>query len=85
MAKEDIDLWLILGDPKEARRYINDFDWRLAPGMPPPKYYVTNEGREFHFESMTDEDAVVVAMAMLREIEIPRVQNEEACYLRWTH
>lgn len=82
MAKEDIDLWLILGDPVEARKYIEDFDWRLPerPGQ------ITMEGgRTIYFESMSDEDAVIAAMAILRDIEIPRIEREELCFVLYTH
>lgn len=82
MAKEDIDLWLILGDPKEARQYIEDFDWRMKER---PSQIQMDSGRTIYFESMSDEDAVVAAMAILREVEIPRIEREELCFVLWAH
>lgn len=82
-SREDKDLWLILTDPVEARRYIKDFDWSLPPDMRPNKV-VLESGRVIYFSEMTDEDAVVAAMELLRSVEIPMIMREKS-YSFWEH
>lgn len=75
MSREDVDLWLILTDPLEARRYIEKFDWNCPPEWRPNKV-ILDSGREVLFEKMTDTDAVAAAMAILRDVEVPMVLRE---------
>lgn len=81
--REDVDLWLILADPEEARRYISKYDWNLPPDMRPDKV-VLDSGRVIYFKTMTDQDAVVAAMAVLRDCEIPMIMREKN-YEQWEH
>ncbi len=75
-AREDVDLWLILTDPIEARKYIDEFFWRIPRNMRPGAVEV-DSGRQIEFKSMTDEDAVVAAMHILRHCEVPRAMVEK--------
>lgn len=83
MARNDIELWLILTDPKCARRYIADFKWNYPPEESPTRIDL-DSGRTINFENMTDEDAVIAAQAILRDIEIPLVMNEKNLQF-WEH
>lgn len=76
MAREDVDLWLVLTDPIEARRYIAEFDWNLPPDLRPTTIYL-DTGRQVDFKTMSDEDAVVAATAILRDLEVPMVMREK--------
>lgn len=66
--REDVDLELVLEDPKCAREYIRNFDWGLPD---PPKYIVTGLDEKIWFDNMSDRDAVCAAKIILREWEIP--------------
>lgn len=68
--REDVDLWLVLTDPQCARQFIRDFDWNCPPEWRPDKV-VMGEDRVIFFNDMTDEDAVVAAMALLRDVQVP--------------
>ena len=81
--RNDIDLWLILTDPKEARDYIKNFDWRLPIEMQPSELML-DSGRVIHFKSMSDSDAVVAALELLRSVEIPEVMREKNI-AKWEH
>lgn len=77
--REDCDLWLVLTDPKCAREFIAKFDWN-CPSEYVPNHIIMNEGepdeRKILFNNMTDEDAVVAAMAILRTVQIPQEMRE---------
>lgn len=74
--KEDVDLLLVLRDPKCAREWVRTFDWGLTD---PPKFMTIDRGveseRVIHFNNMTDEDAVLAAYHLLNDFEIPRIVN----------
>lgn len=76
MARGDVDLWLILTDPIEARNYIKAFDWNCPPEYRPDKI-ILDSGRTVNFNTMTDEEAVVAATAILRDVEVPMVMLEK--------
>lgn len=82
-SRSDIELWLILTDPIEARNYISSFDWSLPPDMRPDKV-VLDSGRVIYFKHMSDQDAVTAAMELLRSVEIPMIMREKA-YEQWEH
>ncbi len=68
--REDVDLELVLNDPKCARKYIHEFDWYPLEA---PKYIVFGIEDKIYFEKMTDEEAVIAAHIILRDIDIPMV------------
>lgn len=70
----DLELWVVLTDPAEARHYINTFDWR-QPFI--PQRIEVDSGRMIDLEGLSDEDAVVVASFLLREYQIPREMAEK--------
>ena len=74
--REDIDIWLRLGNPFEARRFIHEFNWNCPPEWRPDKV-VTDSGRVIFFEDMTDAEAVVAAMEILRSVQIPYEMSEK--------
>ncbi len=74
--REDVELWLVLADPICARKFIADFDWSCPPEWRPSKV-VLDTGREIYFAEMTDEDAVIAAMALLRDVQIPMEMKEK--------
>ena len=77
--REDVDLWLVLTDPICARRFIADFDWSCPPEWRPDKVVLDTQ-RVIYFDNMTDEDAVVAAMALLRDVQIPlEVREKQIC------
>lgn len=84
MARADVDLWLILTDPVEARNYISTFDWNCPPQERPKKCVIQETGREITFATMSDEEAVVAAMEILRQCEIPMVMAEKNL-AAWEH
>ncbi len=76
MAKrEDIDLWLLLTDPVQAREYIARFDWSCPPEYRPTEIML-DSGRRIDFKDMSDQDAVVAATQILRDVEVPLVIRE---------
>lgn len=68
--RENVDLMLMLENPVCARKYIADFDWNMPD---PPKYIVYGIEEKIWFEKMTDEEAVLAAQIILRDVEIPQV------------
>lgn len=74
--KEDVDLWLVLMDPSCARKFIEGFNWNCPPEWRPSKV-VLDTGREILFEGMSDEDAVVAATAILRDVQVPQEMREK--------
>lgn len=76
-SREHVDLFLALTDPKMARYYIRNFDWNLPVEMQPTEITMIS-GRTIEFGKMTDEDAVAVAMQLVRSITIPRAEMERA-------
>lgn len=74
--REDLELWLILTNPSEARDYIRTFDWACQSHLRPTEITL-NSGRKIDFRHMTDDDAVVAAMELLRTIEIPMVMSQK--------
>jgi hypothetical protein len=70
--RHEVELWLIVTDPARAREFIRNYDWGLPPNMAPDRVY-TESGRVILFKEMSDEDAVVAATAILRDVEVPQV------------
>ncbi len=83
MAREDLELWLVLEDPECARQYVKNFDWDLPPAMRPDKIILDNH-REILFKNMTDEEAVLAAITLLRDVEVPLVMRAKNLE-RWEH
>ena len=81
MAKNDLEKMLL--NPAAARKYIADFDWQMPNNLRPNRILL-DSGRDIIFSDMTDEDAVLVAMELLKSIEIPRAIKEFALEW-WTH
>lgn len=81
--REDVDLWLVLTDPICARKFINTYDWNCPPEWRPDKV-VLSEDRVIRFEDMSDEDAVVAATAILRDVEVPMVMRTKNLEM-WEH
>jgi hypothetical protein len=73
--REDVDLWLVLGNPGSARKYVEGFDWK-AHFEEVPRALTTAQGRRIQIDSMTDEEAVVLAMELLRDYEMRIVMAE---------
>lgn len=71
--REDVDLEIVLQDPKCARLYVESFVWDCAPA---PEYIVYGIDQKIWFKNMTDDEAVTAALTILRDIEIPRVWRE---------
>lgn len=75
--REDVDLELVLRDPICARRWIEDFNRRQTE---PLKFAVLENGLEIekviHFETMTDDEAVEVALQILQDCEIRQAIHE---------
>lgn len=71
--REDVDLEMVLKNPKSARTWIDDFNRRLTE---PLKYIVLERGNELErtivFETMTDAEAVEVAWHILQDFEVRR-------------
>jgi hypothetical protein len=81
MAREDIDMWLVLTDPNEARHYIEFFDWRQPF---PPDFVEIDSGRCIYLKNICDEDAVVLAAFLLRAFQVPREMAEKNI-AQWEH
>lgn len=74
MAKNP-DLELLLEDPSEARKYIAKFNWYPTT---PPKYVVLSADEKIPLKGpMSDQEAVLVAKTILRDVEIPAVMREK--------
>lgn len=71
--REDVDLELVLRDPRCAREWIKAFNWEF---IETPKYIVFGLDERIYFDKMTDEEAVFAAKLILRDVEIPRVIRE---------
>lgn len=70
--REDVDLALVLRDPKCARTWIKNFDWFPDP---PVEYIPVDLDQRIYLdnpEKLTDEDAVTAADFILRNIVFPR-------------
>lgn len=80
-SRHDIELWLVLTDPEEARHYVQTFDWQ-QPFI--PDRVELDSGRKIFFDKMSDADAVAAAMALLRDIQIPREMHEKNL-IPWEH
>lgn len=74
ISRSDIELWLVLTHPDEARHYIKFFDWRQP--FIPDKIEV-DSGRMISLHDMCDGDAVVVALFLLRKYQVPREEAEK--------
>lgn len=75
--RDDVDLILVLTDPVAARKYIAGYDFNLPPDLRPDHIYIKDTGRVIRFENISDYDAVVAALAILREREIPMAMQEK--------
>lgn len=64
-----------LHDPKEARNYIRQYNWGGGPRFT-PKIFNLNCGRDVDLTSMNDNDAILVALEIVHDIEIPRAEKE---------
>ena len=74
--REQIDMWLLLTNPFEARRFIHEFDWNL-PLEDRPDRVIIDTDRVILFDKMDDNDAVVAAMEILRSVQIPLEMQEK--------
>lgn len=81
MAREDVELWLILTNPFEARHFIEYFDWRQPF---PPDFIEIDTGRCIYLHSLSDEDAVALALFLLRTFLVPR-ELAEKNLAQWEH
>lgn len=81
--REDVDLWLVLTDPKDAREFIDDYNKALPPHLQIQRVELETN-RTIYLRTMSDEDAVVAATHILREFEIPHVMNTKALE-KWEH
>ena len=72
--RSDLELWLVLTDPKEARHYIRFFDWQ-QPYI--PDKIEIDSGRMVDLSCMSDSDAVVVALFLLRTYQVPREEAQK--------
>jgi hypothetical protein len=75
VSREDVDLFLVLTNPESARYFILHFDWNLPIEMQPVEITL-NSGRTVSFHEMSDEDAVAIALQLVRSITIPRAEIE---------
>lgn len=75
-SRNDIELWLKITDPKKAREYIAQFDWGCPEHWRPTQVFL-NSGREIVFKNMSDEDAVIAATTLLRDVQIPVEMREK--------
>lgn len=70
--RQDVDLELVLKDPKCAREWIRTFNWECQP----PEYICFGADQKIYFSEMTDEQAVFAAKMILQDIELKRVDKE---------
>lgn len=75
---EDVDLRLLLRDPKIAREWIKDYNrQRERARLSPLKYivldYYLETRRTVYLDQMTDREAVDAALHMLLNWEIPQI------------
>lgn len=82
-SRNHIELWLRLTDPAKAREYIAAYDWNLPPHIRPNKLYM-DSGRTIYFDKMTDEEAVLAATTILRDVEVPMIMRDKQFEL-WEH
>lgn len=82
-SREDVDLWLVLTNPKDARTFIDDYNRALPPYLRFERIELETQ-RVIWLKTMSDEDAVVAAAHILREYEIPHVMNTKALE-KWEH
>jgi hypothetical protein len=72
-SRQEVDLELALRDPKQARKWIEEFNLRLTQ---PLTCIVLDKGweleRTIHFNTMTDDEAVEVAWHLLQDFEVRR-------------
>jgi hypothetical protein len=68
-SREEVDLEIALKNPERARKYVLEFDWGLPD---PPKYVVWGLEEKIYFDNMNDEEAVVAAFIILRDVDIPQ-------------
>lgn len=77
--RQDVDLEIVLRDPKCAREWIRTYNW----GCKRPEYIVFGADQKIHFATMTDDEAVFAANLILRDVEIKRAERgrimAEAC------
>lgn len=76
--RQDVDLELVLTNPKCAREWIRTYRWD-ATGR--PKYVVWGLDRKIWLDKMDDDEAVMAAFIILREREIPHAVRE---FLEWS-
>ena len=81
-AKKDLELSLY--DPVAAREYIKKFDWGVTEPLR-PRSFVLDSGREIYFRTMSDPEAVMIALTILRGIEIPREQKNLNLFAKFVH
>lgn len=82
--RQDVDLFLLLTDPLEARKWIANYDFSLPPYLRPDHFYVEETGRIVFFETMEDDEAVIAAQAILRQREVPMAMMEKREH-EWAH
>lgn len=76
-SRQDVDLHLVLKDPKCARAYIEGFDWSPTP---PPKFIFIDLDIRIDLTNgakyLSDREAVDAALCILRDVDIPRSVRE---------
>jgi hypothetical protein len=73
---KELELWVILADPSEARHYIKHFDWSCLSHLRPTEI-TTDSGRKIDFRTMNDDEAVIAAMEILRKVQVPMEMNQK--------
>lgn len=71
--RQDVDLEIVLKDPKCAREWIRTYNWECQT----PEYIVFGADQKIYFQKMTDTEAVFAAALILRDIEIKRVMRRK--------
>lgn len=84
MAREEVELWLIIEDPIRARKYVITYEWAHLPGALRPDRIILDNEREIVFSNMSDEDAITAAITILRDIEVPIVMTQMMLE-KWIH
>lgn len=75
-SRKDLELWVVLTNPVEARHYVEHFNWNLPRHLCPTEITL-DSGRKIDFLTMSDDEAVVAAQALLRDVEIPLIMNQK--------
>lgn len=75
--REDVDLELVLRNPRCARAWIDGFRW---DDIGRPQYLVWGIDRKIYLDNMDDDEAVMAAFILLLNQEIPRVVTELQLY-----